>query len=149
MFKFTIAMVWNNSTALSAFITFTATSTIDFGVLVCVVGSLGPSTNEPSSYTIFLSSLNSNGNPFIDSGLLGSTYIFASLDSSKVSCVSTLSIFSLLACRPSCVYYCCCCYKCCCKCCKCFGLVVVSIQSSHTSPSKCKWSSPSGNFMPC
>jgi hypothetical protein len=46
-------MVSNNSIALSTFITFAATSSIDFGVLVCVVGSPNPSTNDPRSYTIF------------------------------------------------------------------------------------------------
>jgi len=46
------------------------------------------------------------------------------------------------------MYVCCwCCCKCCCKCWKCFGHTMVSIQSSHTSPSKCKCSSPSRNLV--
>ncbi len=141
-------MVWNNLVALFTFITFATTSSTDFGVLVYVVGTLNPSTNDPSSYTILLLSSNSNGNPFTDSGLLGGTYSFAGLNSSKACCVTTLFVYSSVVYKPSCVY-CCCCYKCCCKCCKCFRLVMVSIQSSHTSPSKCRCSSPSRNLMSC
>ncbi len=44
--------------------------------------------------------------------------------------------------------YCKCC-QCCCKCCKCLGFIVVSIQSSHISPSKCRCSSPFGTLMSC
>jgi len=40
IFKLTIAMVWNNSTTLFAYITFATISSITFGVLVCVVGFL-------------------------------------------------------------------------------------------------------------
>jgi len=134
-------MLYNNSVALSTFITFVATSSIDFCVLVCVVRSLDPSTNDPSSYTILLPNSNSNGNPSGDFGLLGGTCSSTCLNSSKAGCVTILSIYNSVTCRPSCVFYCCYC-KCCCKCTKCFGLVV-SIQFSHTSPLKCKCSSPS------
>jgi hypothetical protein len=54
IFKFTIAMVWNNSTTLSTYITSITTCSIDFGVLVCVVGFRNPSPNDPNSCTIFL-----------------------------------------------------------------------------------------------
>ncbi len=37
IFRLIIAMVWNNYVTLSNFITFVATSSTDFGVLVCVV----------------------------------------------------------------------------------------------------------------
>jgi hypothetical protein len=145
IFKLTLTMVWNNSVALSTFITSTTTSSADFGVLVCVRGSPSPSIDDPSSYTILLPNSNSNGNPSIDSGLPCSTCSSARLNSSKVGCVATLFVCNSVACRPSYVCYCCCC-KCCCKC---FGLAMVSIQSSHTSPSKCKCSSHSGNLMSC
>jgi hypothetical protein len=141
-------MVWNNLATLSAFTTFAATLSTNFSVFFCVVGSLNPSANDPSSYTIIFPNSNSNGNPFVDSNLLGGTYSSTSLNFSKASCGTTISLCNLVACRPSYVYYYCC-YKCCCKCQKCFGLVVVSIQSSHTSLSKCKWSSPSRNLMSC
>jgi hypothetical protein len=115
-----IAMVWNNLATLSTFITSTTTSSINFRVLVYVVGS-----PNPSSYTILFPNSNSNGNPSVDFGLLGGTYSCIHLNSSKVGCVATLSICSSVTCRPSCV--CCCCYKCCCQCCRCFKLVVVLI----------------------
>jgi len=121
-------------------ITSIAISSIDFNILVYVVGFLDPSTNDLISCTILLP--NSNENPFIDYGLLTSTYSFHGLNNSKEGYGSTPSIYNPIACRPSCVYYCYCC-KCCCKCCKCHGLVVVSIQSSYTSPLKWKYSSPS------
>jgi len=73
---------------------------MDFGVLVCVVGSPDPSTNDPNSYTILLSSSNSNGNPFANFGLLGGICSSIRLNSSKASCVATLSIFSSIACIP-------------------------------------------------
>lgn len=59
----------------------------------------------------------------------------------KKGFISTFSVCSPVACRPSCVFCCCCC--------KCCGLVVVSVQSSYTSPSKCKCSSPSRNLVSC
>jgi hypothetical protein len=60
IFKLTIAMVWNYSTILSTYITSTTTFSTNFGVFVCVVGFVDPSTNDPNSYTIFLPSSNSN-----------------------------------------------------------------------------------------
>jgi hypothetical protein len=132
-------MVWNNSIALSAFVTSATTSSTNFGVLVCVIGFPYPYVDDPSSYTIILP--NSNGSRFANSSLLSGTYNYASLNSSKTCCVTTLSICSAVACRPSCVYYYYC-YKCYCKCWKCFRLVVVSIQSSHISPSKCRFFHP-------
>jgi hypothetical protein len=133
-------MVWNNLVALFAFITFATTSSIDFGVLVYVVGSLDPSRIDPNSCIILLPNSNSNGNPSTNYGLLGGTCNSISLNFSKAGCVAIFSVCNLLACRPSCV--CCCSYKCYCKIWKCFGLIVVSIQSSHASPSKCRCSSP-------
>jgi hypothetical protein len=133
-------MVWNNSITLFAYITFVTTSSIDFGVLVCVLGFLDPFVNDPNSYTILFPSSNSNGSP-IDSNLLGGTCNFVGLNTSKVGCVATFFVYSSIACRPSCVYYCC--Y------CKCCGLAVVFIQSSYTFPSKCRCSSPSRNLMSC
>ncbi len=124
------------------------TSSTYFGVLVCVIGFLDPSINDPSSRTILLPNSNSNWNPFIDFGLLGGTCSSAGLNSSKAGHVTTFSFCSLIACRPSCVYYWFC-YKCYSKCCKCRGLVVVSIQSSYTFPSKCRCSSPFGNLVLC
>jgi len=141
IFRFIIAMVWNNLVALSTFIIFVATSSIDFGVLVYVVWSPYPSTNDPRSYTILLPISNSNGNPFVDSGLLGGTYSFTSLNFSKAGCMEIFSVCSSVACRPFYVCYCCCC-KCCCKCWKYFGFAMVSIQSSHTSPLKCRFFHP-------
>ncbi len=126
---------------------FVTTSSTNFGVLVYVIGSLDPFINDPSSYTIFLPNSNSNGNPFADSSL-GGAYSFVGLNSSKVGCVTTFSIFSSIACIPSYVcYYCYC--KCCSKCYKCCELAMVSIQFSHTSLSMCKCSSPSGNLISC
>jgi hypothetical protein len=148
IFRFIIAMVWNNSTASFVYITSTTTSSTYFGVLVCVIGFLDPSIYDPNSYTIILPNSNSNGNPSIDFGLLGDTCSFASLNTSKAGCVATFSVSSLVACRPSCVYYGCC-YKCCSKCSKCCGLLMVSIQSSYTFPSKCKCFSPFGNLVLC
>ncbi len=94
IFRFTIAMVWNNLAAFSTFITFVATSSINFGVLVYVIGSIDLSIDDPSSYTIIFPSLNSNGNPFVDSGLLGGTSSSTSLNFSKVGCIATLSIYN-------------------------------------------------------
>jgi len=77
-----------------------------------VVGSLDIFANDPNSCTIFLPSSNSNENPFANSGLLAGTCSSVGLNSSKASCVATFSICSLVAYRPSCVYYYCY-YKCC------------------------------------
>jgi hypothetical protein len=108
-------MVRNNSTALSSFITSPTTSSTNFGVLVYVVGPLDPSIDDPNSCTILLPNSNSNGNPHVDSSMLGGTYSFANLHSSKASCVATLFVCSSIACSLYYVY--CCCYcKCCCKC---------------------------------
>jgi hypothetical protein len=141
-------MVWNSSIALSTCITSTTTSSSNFSVLIYVIGSLDPSTDDPISYTNLFAISNSNGNPFANAGLLTSTCSFDGLNTSKEGCGSTSFVCSSVACRPSCVCYCCYC-KCCCKCCKCCGLAVVSIQSSYTSPSKHICSSPSGNYVSC
>jgi len=135
-------MVWSNLTTLFTFITSITTSSTDFGVLVYVIGSPNPSIDDPNSCTILLPSSNSNGNPSANSSLLGGTYRSIGLNFAKTSCVTILSICNSIACRPSCVYCCCC------KCWKYFGLVMVSIQSSHTSPSKSKCSSPFRNLIP-
>jgi len=125
-----------------------ATSSTDFGVLVYVVGFLDPSTNDPISCTNMLPSPNSNGNPFVDLGLLIGTCTYNGLNTAKEGCVSILFVYNPIACRPSCVCcYCCC--KCYCKCWKCCGLIVVSIQSSYTFPSKCRCSSPFKNLVSC
>ncbi len=116
-------MVWNNSVVLFALITFVATSSIDFGVLVCVVGSLDLSANDPNSYTTILPSSNSNGNPFANFGLLGATCGYVGLNSWKASCVATFFIYSSITCWPSCVY--------CCWCCKCCGVAVVHTSNLH------------------
>jgi len=142
IFKITIAMVWNNLATLYAFIISIVTSSIDFGVLVYVVGSPDPAAYDPNSCTIIIPSSNSNGNPSIGFGLLGGTYSYVDINSSKTCCVTTLYVYNSVACRPSCVC-------CCCKCWKCFGLPMVSIQSSHTSLSKYRCSSPFGNLMSC
>ncbi len=63
-FKLTITMVWNNSIILSACNTSIATSSIDLGVLVYVMGFLDPSPKDPNFYIIILD-LNSNGCPFL------------------------------------------------------------------------------------
>jgi hypothetical protein len=138
--RFTIAIVWNNSIAFYVFITRTTTSSTDFGVLVYVIGYLNPFTNVPISYTNLLRNSNSNANPFIDPSILTSIYIFNGPIIAKEGYVSTLFVYSLVY-WPS--FICCCC-KCYYKCC---GLPMVSIQSSYTSPSKCKCSSPFGNLM--
>jgi hypothetical protein len=99
--------------------------------------------------TPFLSLANSNGNPLVDSGLLGGTCNSISLNILKLGCVTTLFICNSITCRPSCVFYCYCC-KCCSKCYKCCSQCYkVSIQSSYTFPSKCKCSSPIGNLVSC
>jgi hypothetical protein len=116
-----------------------------FGVFFCVIGFLNPSTDDPNSCIIIFPNSNSNGNPFVDSGLLSGAYNFTHLNTAKASCVTTFSIYNSVAYRPSCLYYCWYC-KFCSKCC---GLAVVSIQSSSTFPSKCKCSSPSKNLVSC
>ncbi len=97
-------MVWNNSTALLAFITFVATSSIDFGVLICIIRSLDPFADDPSSCTILFPISNSNGDPFVDYGLLGGTCGSTGLNSSKTNCVATFSVYNLVTYRPSYVY---------------------------------------------
>ncbi len=79
--------------------------------------------------------------------LPGGTSSYVGLNFSKVGWFATFFVYSLVAYRPFCV--CCCCCKCCCKCWNYFGFAMVSIQFSHTSPSKCRCSSPSGNLMSC
>jgi hypothetical protein len=94
---------------------------------------------------------NSNRNPSTRISLLLGTYISNGLNIAKEGYVFTLSIYSLISCRPSYAYCCCfCCYcKWCCKWWKCYRLVVVSIQSSYTSSSNCICSSPSRNLVSC
>ncbi len=70
-------------------------------VLIHVIRSLNPSTNDPSSCTILLPNSNSTRNPYADFGLLDGIYSSASLNSSKAGCVATLSICSLVTCKPS------------------------------------------------
>jgi hypothetical protein len=151
VFKLIIAIVWNNSTTFYACIIFVATSSTNFGVFVDVVGFLDPSKDDPISCTNLFLSSNSNGNLSVDLGLLLTTCISDGLNIAKEGYVSTLSVCSPLAYRPSCVYYCCCCYYCkwCCKCWKCCGLAMVSIQSSYTLSSKCRCYSPFGNLVSC
>jgi hypothetical protein len=132
---------------MSTFITFATTSSIDFGVLIYVIGSINPSIDDLSSYTILFPSLNSNGNSFANFGLLGGTFSSTNLNSSKVGCLTTLSVCDSISCRPS--YVCCCCYKCCSKCYKCCEFEVVFVQFSYTFASKRKCSSPFGNLMSC
>jgi hypothetical protein len=91
---------------------------------------------------VFLSS-NPNGNPFANLGLLIGTYSFNGLNSKNKGFVFTLSVYNPIAYRLSCVY------KCCCRWWKRCGLLVVFMQSSYTSPSKCKCSSPFGNLVSC
>jgi hypothetical protein len=98
---------------------------------------LDPCVDDPISCTNLLPNSNSNGNPFVNPGLLTSTCTSNSLNSTKEKIVSTLFVYSLIVCKSSCDYCCCCC-KCCCKCWKCCGLPMVSIQSS-----------PFGNLMSC
>jgi len=119
IFKLTIAMVGSNSIGLFACINFVATSSIDFGVLVYVVGFLDPSIDDPTSCTNLLPSPNSNGNPYANLGLVINTYSSDGLNITKEGYVSILSICSPIAYRPSYVYRCCCC--------KCCGLTMVSI----------------------
>jgi len=93
-------------------------------------------------------SLNSNGNPSADPGLLIDTYSSNGLNFAKEGSISTIFVCNPVACRPSyvyCSYY----YKYCCKCWKCCEFSMVSIQSSYTSPSKCRCSSPSRNLVSC
>ncbi len=136
IFKFTIAMVWNNSTTSSICITSVATSSIDFGVLIYVVRFLDLSTKDPNSYTNIFPNPNSNDFPSTNPGLLTSTYSFGGLNIATWVCVPILSVYSQVVFRPPCVYCCCCCYscsyccKCSCKCSKCCGLSWLSIQSS-------------------
>ncbi len=147
IFRLRITMVWNNSTALATFITSVVTSFTDFGAFISVIGSSNLSTYDPNSCTILFPNSNSNGNPSTNFGLLGGTCSCANLNSSKAGYFTTLSVCNSVACNPSYVYYCC--SKWCCKCWKCFGLVMASIQSSHTSFSKCRCSSLFENLMSC
>jgi hypothetical protein len=115
-------MVLNNSTTLSTCITFVATLSIDFGVLVYVVGFWDPYVEGPSSCTNILPNPKSNVCPSIDLGLLISTCNFGGLNITKGGCVSILFVCSPLACKPFCVCCCCCYYYC-----KCCGLSWLSI----------------------
>jgi hypothetical protein len=100
-------MVRNNLIVLYAYMTSIVTSSIDFGVLIYVIGFLDPYVNDPISYTNLLPSPNSNGCPFTNLGLLTSTCSSCGLSTTKEGYVSTFSIRSLIACKPYCV---CCCY---------------------------------------
>ncbi len=102
-------MVLNNSANLSTCITFATTSSIDFGVFVCVVGFLDHSIDDPHSCANMFPNPNSNGCPSVDLGLLTSTCISSGLNIAKEGYVSTLFIYNPVACRPSYVYCCCCC----------------------------------------
>ncbi len=104
---------------------------------------MDPSANDPISCTNLPSS-NSNGNLFIDLGLLIGTYNFNCLNISNKGRGSNPSVCSPIACRPFCVY---CCY--CCKYLKCCGLPMVFVQSSYIFPSKSRCSSPSRNLVSC
>ncbi len=133
IFKLTIAMVWNNLVTLSACITSSTTSSIDFGVLVYVVGFLNPSTKDPSSCTNIFPSPNSNGSPSTDPSLLIGTCNSSGLNIATRIYVPTLSIYNPIACKPPYVNFCCCCCsycKWCCKYWKCCGFSWLSIQSS-------------------
>jgi len=105
MFKLIIAMVWNNSTILLAFITSIATSSTNLGVLVCVVGFLDPSLEDPNSYIILFPSPNSNGCPFADLGLLVGTCISSGLNIAKGGSIPVISFYNSLAYRRPCVCY--------------------------------------------
>jgi hypothetical protein len=70
IFRFIIAMVWNNLVALSAYITFVSTSSTNFGVLICVIVFLDSFVDDPISCTNMFFSPYSNGCPFVDHGLL-------------------------------------------------------------------------------
>jgi hypothetical protein len=89
-------------------------------------------------------SSNSNGNFFVDLGLLISTCSSNDLNTSKEGRGSNPSICNPIAYRPFCV-----CYYCCYKCWKCCGLPMVSIQSSYISASKYRCSSPFRNLVSC
>jgi hypothetical protein len=117
IFRFTIAMVWNNLVVLSTYITSATTSSTDLGVLVFVVGFLNPFLENPNSYTIWFLGPNSNGCPYVHCGLLAST-----CSSSDLNIVKGGYVFIISFCRPFCVY-CCCCYYCCKFC----GLSLLSI----------------------
>jgi len=78
----------------------------NFDVLIYVIGFPDPSIDDPSSCTILLPNSNSNGNPFADFGLLGGTCSYAGLNSSKVSCVTILSVYNSVAYKPFHVYCC-------------------------------------------
>jgi hypothetical protein len=107
-------MVWNNSVTLSACITSIATSSIDFGVLVHVIGFLDHSTKHPNSYINLFPSPNSNDCPYVDPNLLTSSCSYGGLNIVKGVYVSTLSAYNPIAFRPCSVHCCCCkCYKCC------------------------------------
>jgi hypothetical protein len=109
---------------------------------------LDPCIHDPISCTNMLPKSNSNENPFVNPSQLTGTYNYDGLNSIKESFVTSLFVYSPIVCKPSCVYCCYCC-KCCYKCWKSCGLLKVSIQSSYTSPSRCKCSSPFGNLMSC
>ncbi len=106
IFKLIIAMILNNSISFRVRITFVLISSIDFGVLVCVIGFLDLFTNDPISCTNLLPNSNSNGNLFLDPNLLIGTCSSNGLNFTKEGYISTLSICNLIAYRPSYVYCC-------------------------------------------
>jgi hypothetical protein len=101
-------MVWNNLAALFAYITSTTTSSTNFGVLICVVGFLDPSANDPICYINIFPNSNLNGCPSANPSLLAGICSSCGLNIIKGGCVSNLFVYSLVACRPLCVYYYCC-----------------------------------------
>jgi hypothetical protein len=121
-------MVWNNLTTLSTCITSSTILSIDFGVLVYVVGFFYPSTKDPSSCTNLFPSPNSNGYPSTNPSLLIGTCSSSGLNIATRVCVPTLSICSLVVCFCCC--HCCSYCKWCCKGWKCYGLSWLSIQFS-------------------
>jgi hypothetical protein len=132
IFKLIITIVWNNYIALFAYITSITTSSTNFGVLVCVIGFLDPSTKDPSSCTNLLPNSKSNECSFVNYSLLTSTYNSNGLNIVTRVCVPIFSICNLVGYIFACVYYYCCCWCCKCyyKCWKCCGLSWLSIQSS-------------------
>jgi len=83
IFKLTIAIIWNNSIAFCVCINSRATSSTNFGVLICVEGFLDLYVDDPIFCTNMLPNSNSNGNPSINLGLVTNTYNSDGLNSTK------------------------------------------------------------------
>ncbi len=106
------------------------------------MGFLDPCPKDTNSCTILFLSLNSNGCPSTNPGLLVGTYISSGLNTTKGISIPILSFYSSLAYGPPCV---CCCYcLCCCKFC---GLPLLSIYSSYMSPFVCGCCSTFGDLV--